>query len=97
MSPASPLPPAREGEINYSLFDRFTLVHGLIGVSYALLGLSFLPALLLALAWELVENPLKTYVPRIFPNATRDTLRNALSDILAVLMGWGVTSYFAGG
>jgi hypothetical protein len=86
-------PPARPGEVNYHFVDRFTLAHASIGVAYALLGLGFYAALALAVLWELVENPLKAYVPRLFPHATKDTLRNAVGDTLAVLAGWGVTRW----
>ncbi len=86
-------PPARRGEVNYAMVDRFTLVHASIGVIYALLGLKFVVALLLALAWEFVENPLKAHLPMVFPNATRDTLRNAIGDVLAVLAGWTIVRY----
>lgn len=79
--------------MNYALVDRFTLVHASIGVAYALLGLGFVVALFLALAWEFVENPLKAHLPMIFPHATRDTLRNAIGDVLAVLAGWTITRY----
>lgn len=84
---------AAEGEINYHLFDRFTLAHFLIGVGYGLIPLHFGWTLFLAVAWELVEDFLKARLPRIFPHATRDTLRNALGDVLAVLSGWALPIY----
>jgi hypothetical protein len=84
-------PPAKPGEVNYSTVDRFTLVHAGIGVAYELLGLSFLPTLLLAVAWELIENPFKAYLPWIFPHATHDTLRNSIGDSVALMIGWAAT------
>lgn len=85
------LPPrARPGEINAPFVDRFTAAHALIGAAYAWIGLPAWGALLLALAWEWLENPLKARVPRLFPHATRDTWRNAFGDVLAVMGGWGV-------
>lgn len=69
----------------------------MIGVCYGWLGLRFLPVILLALAWELIENPLKAYLPFIFPHGTADTLQNALGDCLAVFSGWAVWNYFVNG
>ena len=81
-------PAAKPGEINYSFFDRFTFVHFGVGVIYALLHLSFGLSVALAMTWEAVENPLKAYVPKIFPHATADTWQNSLGDCLAVALGW---------
>jgi hypothetical protein len=80
--------PAVPGEINYALLDRFTLIHFGIGVGYGFLGLSFFLVVLMAIAWELVENPLKAYVPFLFPHATSDSLRNSVGDTLAVISGF---------
>lgn len=79
--------PSRPGEVNYGLLDRFTIVHFGIGVGYGLLGVDGATATALGAAWELVENPLKAGLPRLFPHATRDTLRNAFGDIVAVSAG----------
>ncbi|HUR26967.1 MAG TPA: hypothetical protein VM509_02165 [Planctomycetota bacterium] len=83
--------PARPGEVNYHFVDRFTLVHASIGVAYALLGLGFAATVVLAIGWELVENPMKAYLPRLFPHASKDTLRNAVGDTIAVVAGWALT------
>jgi len=83
-------PPAKEGEVNFDFVDRFTFAHAAIGVGYALAGLGVMSALVLAIAWEIAENPLKVRFPAIFPHATRDTLRNALGDVLAVIAGWSL-------
>jgi hypothetical protein len=90
-------PPAKPGEVNHAFVDRFTLVHASIGALYALAGLSAVSACVLALGWELLENPLKAYLPRLFPNATRDTLRNAVGDVLALMCGWTLTHWLANG
>lgn len=86
-------PPSNPGEVNHSTVDRFTLVHASIGVGYGLLGWEILWVLVLAFGWEIVENPLKAYLPRVFPHATRDTLRNAVGDIVAVLTGWAIVTF----
>lgn len=83
-------PPSKPGEVNHGLVDRSTLVHAAIGAGYGLLGLGSTSVLLLALAWELVENPLKASLPGLFPHATADTLRNALGDLCATLLLFGL-------
>ncbi len=89
-----PKPPlAKKGEINYPFIDRFTFVHFMIGVGYGSLGLGFGLVVLLALAWELLENPLKAYFPFIFPHGTADTLQNSVGDSLAVILGWLTSRY----
>lgn len=83
-----PPPPSKPGEINHGFVDRFTLAHFLIGMLYAALQMSFWWAFALAIAWEIFENPMKSYLPRFFPNGTQDTWRNVTGDVLAVLLGW---------
>lgn len=87
-------PPAQQGGVNYSLLDRFTFVHFVIGVGYGFLGFRFELALVLAFVWELLENSLKYYLPFIFPHSTADTLRNSIGDFLAVMLGWALSRYF---
>mgnify|MGYP001610072195 CR=1 FL=1 len=82
---------ATRGEVNYGAFDRFTLVHFLIGVGYGLLALELWVTAVLAIAWEVLEDFLKASVPMLFPHGTRDTLRNAAGDVAAVLTGWILT------
>lgn len=81
-------PPAKKGEVNYSLVDRFTLAHAAIGVAYGAMGLGFPLVLILAVGWEVVENPLKAYLPRLFPGGTADTFANIIGDVVAVICGW---------
>lgn len=82
---------ARRGEINYAVLDRFTAAHFLIGAGYGLVDLELWIVVALATGWEVVEDLLKALVPKLFPHATRDTLRNAAGDVMAVLGGWAVT------
>lgn len=88
-------PPAKPGEVNHGSVDRFTLVHASVGACFGLAGLGFGAACALAVAWELAEDPLKAYVPRLFPHATRDTLRNAVADVLAAMLGWTAVHLWA--
>ena len=86
--------PALPGEINYHWIDRFTLVHLAIGVLYGWLGLEWWWMAALAVGWELLENPMKAYLPWIFPHASKDTWRNSVGDCLAVASGWALTHSF---
>ena len=84
---------SRPGEINYRFFDVFTAVHFSIGAAYAAFHINFAISFTLAVIWEFIENPLKFYLPRIFPNGTSDSVQNALADVIAVLAGWWFVSY----
>lgn len=86
--------PAQKGEINYHWFDRFTFAHFAIGVAYGLMGFSFWFMLFLAILWELVENPLKGRLGFLFPHSTADTWQNAVSDTIAVVLGWSISQYW---
>jgi hypothetical protein len=84
------LPTAQPGAINYELVDRFTLVHGAVGF---VLGAARLPlpyVALTAIAWELIERPLKAHHGHLFPRGSQDSFQNAAGDALAMLVGWFV-------
>jgi len=73
---------------NQSALDRYTAGHAAVGVVYGALGLSLLSTAALAVAWEVLENPLKDNFPLVFPQASHDSLANAGADVVAVLVGW---------
>src|SRR5687768_11370527 len=79
---------ASPGSINGKPVDRFTMVHFASGVALARLGAPFWTTCLLSVAWEVVEGPLKARFPDAFPNPTHDRTINAVTDTLAVLLGW---------
>ena len=83
---------ARPGEINYPPFDRYSPLHGLIGVAAALIGLGFWPTLGIAISWEIVEHIGKNLVPSAFAYPTQDTLANSLGDVLSTLFGWALAT-----
>lgn len=88
-----PQPQALPGQINGDAIDRYTLGHGAAGI---LMGLGRLPwwgALGLAVGWEIVERPLKDQFPKAFPNATQDTVPNAVCDALAVMVGFALVKF----
>jgi hypothetical protein len=81
---------ATSGEINFGLVDPYTLVHGLVGVVAAAIGLRFVGMLTLAIGWEIVEHVLKLLIPSVFPHVTQDTFQNSCGDVLATTLGWGL-------
>jgi len=82
---------AGPGEINHGFFDPYSLVHGLVGVGAAALGFGLWSTLALAVSWEVAEHLLKNLIPAVFPHATQDTLANSAGDVLATMIGWGLT------
>ena len=70
------------------LADVYTLGHAAAGAIYARAGWPWETALVMALAWEIVENPLKDAYPHLFPDACHDRIENAVVDVVATLAGW---------
>jgi hypothetical protein len=83
-------PTAAPGTINHALFDRFALVHMAGGLVLGMLGLRFVPLLILAVGWEVAEHVLKDCIPHAFVHPSQDTLRNAAGDVFVTLVGWVV-------
>src|SRR5262245_28641259 len=81
---------ATSGEINFGFVDPYTLVHGVIGVIAAALGLRLVGTLALAIGWEIAEHLLKQLVPSVFPHVTQDTWLNSAGDVVATMLGWGL-------
>jgi len=81
---------ALPGEVNYNLFDRWTVGHLGIGSWFGLLRAPWWLALGTAITWELIERPLKTYVFAPMVGATQDTLANSVFDVVAWMLGYGV-------
>jgi hypothetical protein len=78
---------AVKGDTNYEAFDRFTAAHFAVGVGFASMGLTLPQALMLSVAWETLEVPLKITNPKAFPAATLDSPANKAGDIMAVGIG----------
>lgn len=72
------------------LVDLYTLGHAAAGAICARLGWSWETTLVLALVWEVIENPLKDEYPHMFPDACHDRIENAVVDVIATLAGWYV-------
>lgn len=82
-------PGARDGEVNFSLFDRYTVAHYATGIGLGVMRLKWWQALIFAVGWEIVESPLKRAIPKAFPYSSEDTLTNAAGDVLGMMAGWG--------
>jgi hypothetical protein len=70
--------------------DRYTIGHGMIGFLFGLASVPWWLTLTVAVGWEIIENPLKRAVPRIFPVGLPDTLANASVDVAAWMAGYGL-------
>lgn len=79
-----------EDRTNLDMFDRFSLVHMFFGAVTGYLGAGPLATGVLAVGWEVAENPLKDRFPGVFPHAEHDTLANATGDVLATMVGWAI-------
>lgn len=81
-------------EVNHKPVDRFTAAHAAAGLLLGLSGrVSFSSALLLAVGWELIENPLKERWPHLFPHPSFDSFQNSALDAVSVMAGWTFARY----
>ena len=70
------------------MLDRFSLGHAAVGVLYGAFELPWWAAAGLAVGWEIIENPLKDWLPEVFPDACYDSLPNAVADAVLVIGGY---------
>ena len=82
--------PARPGEVNYHMFDRYTAAHAATGIGLGVARLKWWQALIFAVGWEIIETPLKRAIPQIFPYDSEDTFLNAAGDVVGMMTGYGV-------
>ncbi len=76
------------GTINGDAIDRFTLVHLAAGYAVGRIGIDWRSAIAGAVAFEAIEDALKTNFPGFFPHPSHDTKINALADVGAFLAGY---------
>lgn len=74
--------------------DIWTAGHVGAGMIYGALNVPWWRALLLGIAWEIVEIPLKTHWPGMFPVPRQDSVINATFDVAGVIVGWGLVRLF---
>jgi hypothetical protein len=79
---------ARDGQVNYGLFDQYTLAHALFGLAMGLYGTKATTALMTAMAWEVGEPFLKERVPVVFPYTSIDSSENKFGDVVGWMAGW---------
>jgi hypothetical protein len=77
--------PARKGESNYEMFDRYTLMHAGIGAALGAAGVSPGLAFWSTVGWEIVEPQLKRTNPRLFPKSSIDSAANKVGDFAAFM------------
>ncbi len=70
------------------IIDRWTTGHASVGVLYGVTKMPWWVALGLAIAWEVIENPLKDRYPDFFPDSMHDSSPNAVVDAAAVMVGY---------
>ena len=81
---------------NARLFDRFSVVHAAWGAAFELSGVPAPLALAAQIAFEAVENPLKTAYSPIFPDDAPDAWQNQLGDIASFAAGFYLARHFKG-
>jgi hypothetical protein len=76
---------------NQTAIDRFTLIHGGVGYAVGRLGIDWRAAIAGAVAFEAIEDGLKSTFPDVFPHAEPDSKLNALVDVGAFLAGYALS------
>jgi len=84
----TPTRKARHGEKNYPAFDRYSLVHAVVGGLMGAAGASAGQALIASIVWEAAEPAAKRGMPELFPRSTIDTTQNKVGDTASLLFGW---------
>lgn len=78
----------QQNPINHRAIDPFTFKHAAAGVLLGIVHVPLSTTAVLAIGWELIENPLKDRFPNWFPYPSHDSAANAVVDALAVVAGW---------
>jgi hypothetical protein len=80
--------------VNRDAIDQFTFLHLLSGIlwyaafrPFPMLN-SVWMVLIVSVGWELAEPMAKEWNPDIFPNPSKDSTKNKVFDVLAMLGGW---------
>lgn len=82
--------------VNIDPVDGYTLVHAAFGAAMGAAKMPWWGALIVAVGWEIIENPLKDAFPQVLIHNTRDSPMNAVLDATAVMGGWYVADRWRG-
>lgn len=73
---------------NRKPFDRFSIVHAALGALAHASRVPVMPALVGAVIFELIENPLKQASEGVWPDAAPDGWQNSAGDVAAFAAGY---------
>lgn len=73
---------------NRDFFDRYSVVHAALGALARVSRVPALPAVGGAVAFELLENPLKRATGHVWPDSTPDGWQNQAGDVGAFVAGY---------
>ncbi len=73
---------------NEKFLDRYSLAHVTAGALFRLYGISAPLAIGSQIAFELVENDLKRWQARFFPEADPDAWQNHVGDVATFALGY---------
>ena len=81
---------------NQAPVDVYTFVHLAAGILGQRVGLTLSEVVGAAIGWELMEGPLKTAAPNLFPDPSSDSLENSTVDVLAAAVGFYLSQMATG-
>ena len=81
---------------NISPIDKYSILHLLAGMFFALLYFPFWLVLLMCMGFEIIEHPLKHRVQKWFKKTPDESLENAVFDVVFVMLGWLIGWFILG-
>lgn len=76
--------------------DIYTLGHMAWGGALAAMGVPFWVVVGLGVGFELLEQSMKEHFPGMFPEPIQDSIAGQVTDVGAVIVGWGIVRYAMG-
>ena len=77
------------------LIDEYSLLHFAVGILMYFLGIRFIPAIVIAIVFEVVENskPGMSFIQKymkFWPGGkpSADSVQNSVSDVIFLAIGW---------
>ena len=77
---------------NGRFFDAFSIAHVTWGALFELAGVPIVPALGAAIAFEAIENPMKTALPAVFADSAADGWQNMAGDVASFAGGYALSA-----